>query len=226
MTAPNAAARPLVIYGGGGFAREVAWLAEQQRETGGELEPVCFIDDATHESGCLLNGLPVFALAEAAARFAGAAMVVAVGNPKTRELLSDKGREAGFEEALLVHPRVERSRFVSLGVGTVICAGNILTTNIELGRGVQLNLDCTVGHDVVMEDFATLAPGVHVSGWVTLRRGAYVGTGATIINGTKDKPLVLGANCIVGAGACVTRDVPDGATVVGVPARSKDSARA
>jgi acetyltransferase-like isoleucine patch superfamily enzyme len=101
----------------------------------------------------------------------------------------------------------------------VICAGTILTTNITLGDHVQINLDCTIGHDVELEEYATLAPGVHVSGCVRIGSGAYVGTGAVIINGDQEQPLTIGTGAVIGAGACVTRSVEPGTTVVGVPAK-------
>jgi serine acetyltransferase len=102
----------------------------------------------------------------------------------------------------------------------VICAGCILTTNITIGNHVQINLDCTIGHDAVLEDFVTLAPGVHISGCVKIEEGAYIGTGASIINGTRDEFIVIGRDAVVGAQACVTRSVGAGVTVVGVPAKT------
>lgn len=130
-----------------------------------------------------------------------------------------KAEAAGMTPETVIHPRVERSEWIEIGEGTVICAGSILTTNITLGRHVQINLDCTIGHDVVMGDYTTLAPGVHVSGWVHFGPRAYVGTGAVIVNGTHDTPIVIGDDAVIGAGACVTKSVPPGVTVVGVPAR-------
>ena len=73
-----------------------------------------------------------------------------------------------------------------------------------------------------MEDFVTLAPGVCVSGCVHIERGAYIGTAVSIINGTIDKPLVIGAGAIIGAAACVTRDIPPNVTAVGIPAKPKN----
>lgn len=206
--------RQVAVYGGGEFGREVAWLVQ---ECGQNV--ACFIDDDESKQGKVLNEIPVMSLAEARRVFPSAGVVGGVGIPKTRQFVVTKAADAGYGFATLVHPRVERSRWVEIGEGTVICAGNILTTNITLGRHVQINLDCTVGHDVVMDDFATLAPGVHVSGCVRLGQHVYVGTGAVIINGTQGVPLTIGDDAVVGAGACVTESVPPGVTVVGVPAR-------
>jgi sugar O-acyltransferase (sialic acid O-acetyltransferase NeuD family) len=212
-------AQQIAIYGGGGFAREVAWLVESCNVDNQHYEVVCFIDDNPAAHGSMLNEIPVVSLETARQRFPMATVVGGVGAPKIRELLMHKATTAGFEFATVIHPRVERSRWIEIGLGTVICAGNILTTNIVLGQHVQINLDCTIGHDVVMDDFTTLAPGVHVSGWVRFGKRVYVGTGATIINGTHDHPLTLGDDAVIGAGACVTKSVSAGITVVGVPAK-------
>jgi sugar O-acyltransferase (sialic acid O-acetyltransferase NeuD family) len=205
----------VAIYGAGGFAREVAWLIDSCPGH----RSLCFVDDDEAHQGQLLNGYPVLSLAAARERFPAARIVGAIGSPRAREVVSSKAAAAGFAPATIIHPCVEISRWVKVGDGTVICAGSILTTNIELGEHVQINIDCTIGHDAILSDYATLAPGVHVSGGVHLGKRAYVGTGAVIINGTPDKPLVIGDDAVVGAGACVTRSVEPGVTVVGVPAK-------
>lgn len=209
----------VAIYGAGGFAREVAWLVEDCGRAGDGHQVVCFMDDNPAAHGKTLNGIPVMGLEAARRTFPQALAVGGVGSPKTRQGLMENAAAAGFSFATLVHPRVERSSWIRMGAGTVICAGNILTTNIVLGEHVQINLDCTIGHDVIMGDFATLAPGAHISGCVQLGRRTYVGTGAVIINGTQESPIVIGDDAVIGAGACVTRNVEPGATVVGVPAK-------
>jgi sugar O-acyltransferase (sialic acid O-acetyltransferase NeuD family) len=131
----------------------------------------------------------------------------------------EKASAASLQFATLIHPNTEISRWIEIGEGTVICAGNIITTNIKLGAHVQINLDCTIGHDAILGDYTTLAPGVHVSGWVHFGKRVYVGTGAVIINGTEDAPLTIGDDAVIGAAACVVKPVPPGVTVVGVPAK-------
>lgn len=213
--------RDIVIYGAGGFAREVAWLIEAIGEKDGGVRPAAFVDDDEGRHGEDLNGLPIVGLEEAGERFAGGGLAVAIGAPAVRRTLTDKGRAAGLEPVTLTAPDVQKSRWVDIGEGSVVCAGSILTTNITLGESVQINLDCTIGHDVVLGDYTTLAPGAHISGWVHFGRDVYVGTGAVIINGTAEEPLVIGDGAVIGAAACVTRSVDAGVTAVGIPARPR-----
>lgn len=211
--------KQIAIYGGGGFAREVAWLVQSCNQDSETYRVACFIDDNQALHGTSLHDIPVMSLQAARRRFPQAAVVGGIGSPKIRQLVMNKAATAGFAFETIVHPRVERSQWIEIGAGTVICAGNILTTDITLGRHVQINLDCTIGHNVVMGDYATLAPGVHVSGYVRIGQRVYVGTGAVIINGTQAEPVVIEDDVVIGAGACVVRSVPVGLTVVGVPAK-------
>jgi sugar O-acyltransferase (sialic acid O-acetyltransferase NeuD family) len=211
--------KEIAIYGAGGFAREVAWLIESCNEPEKRYEIVSFVDDEPSLSGKILNGIPVMGIEQAQRAFPQARIVGAVGNPQTRMKIVQKAREAGFSFETIIHPRTECSEWIKTGIGTVICAGNILTVNITLGEHVQINLDCTIGHDVIMGDYTTLAPGVHVSGWVFLGKRVYVGTGAVILNGTQLAPIIIEDDAVIGAGACVTKSVPGGITVVGVPAK-------
>jgi len=205
----------IAIYGAGGSAREVAWLVEAT----GNHQPICFIDDDETRWKESINGIPVMSLNRARLQYPDAKVVGGIGASRIRQRVIKKAMRAGFAFETIIHPRVERSRWITIGDGTVICAGCIITTNITIGAHVQINLDCTICHDSILEDYVTLAPGVHVSGCVKIEEGAYIGTGASIINGSRDQFIVIGRDAIIGAQACVTRSVDAGATVVGVPAK-------
>ena len=211
--------KPVAIYGAGGFAREVAWLVERCNQAGGNWELRCFIDDDETLHGRRLNGHVVMGLDEACHRFPDAQVVVAVGAPRTRQAMAEKAASKGFGFATLIAPDAQYSKWVDIGEGTVICAGNILTVNISIGPHAQINLGCTIGHDVVLGEYTTLSPGVHVSGWVHMGRRVYVGTGASFTNGREGAPLLIGEDAIIGAQACVVKPVPAGSTTVGVPAK-------
>jgi len=209
----------IAIYGASGFAREVAWLVELASQPADQMRVVCFIDDDAEHQHKIVNDVPVLSLQAARQTFPEAKVVGGVGDPHLREKLITKARAEGFGTRSIIHPSTEMSRWVEMGEGAVICRGNTLTTNIVLGRHVQINLGCTIGHDAVLDDFATLAPGVHVSGHVHLGKRVYVGTGAVIKNGTPSAPIVIEDDVTIGAGACVVKSVPRGQTVVGVPSR-------
>jgi len=209
----------IAIYGAGGFGREIAWLVEAYRERNLGYKTLCFVDDTPGIAGSVINNIPV-ATFEAVKQFKDVYFAIAQGNPKNRELLSNKVKEAGFFLATLIHPRTEMSNTVGYGEGTVICAGNSLTVNITMGTSTQINLHCTIGHDVILGDYCTLSPGAHISGWVHIGNRVFIGTGAVIINGTKEEPLIIEDDVTIGAGSCVTKSLKAGKTYVGTPARS------
>jgi sugar O-acyltransferase (sialic acid O-acetyltransferase NeuD family) len=209
--------RRLFIFGAGGFGREVAWLAEQVH--GAALEVVFLVDDASYVRESV-NGLEVHLIDDIHAAD-NDVFVVAVGDAELRRRAASLCSTQGLRPVTLIHPRVECSRFVEMGNGSIVCAGNILTTNIRLGSHVHVNLDCTIGHDVEIGSFSTLSPGVHVSGNVKIGENVFIGTGATIINGSSGMPLIIGDGAVIAAGACVTKPVEAGALVAGVPAIRK-----
>lgn len=207
----------LLIFGAGGFGREVAWLARQALGASVTIEFV--VDRPEYLSGAV-SGLPVRLLSDCVAS-PRQRYVVALGDPIQRQRVVAACDALGLLATRLVHPRVEASDSVALGEGSLICAGSILTVDIDIGAHVQVNLGCTLGHDVVVGSYSTLAPGVHVSGNVVIGEGVFIGTGANIINGRAGNPLTIGDGAVVAAGACVTGSVDPGSLVAGVPAAKK-----
>lgn len=207
----------LLIFGAGGHGREVAWLA---RQCWGRSLGIEFVVDRPEYLVDQVAGIPVRLLADCVAS-PNVRYLVALGDPSHRRKVVDTCETMGLNAALLVHPRVETSDSVALGSGCVVCAGSILTVDIDVGAHVHINVGCTVSHDVVIGDFSTLSPGVHVSGNVRIGEDVFIGTGANIINGRAGAPLLIGDGAVVAAGACVTRSVEPGSMVAGVPAIKK-----
>lgn len=213
--------RSLLVYGAGGHARETAWLASRANWHGESLRVEAYVDDARGSEHRSLAGARVVTLDEATREFAGAAIVIAVGDPAVRARLAHRARDAGFEFATLIDPTSIVGPRVTIAEGTTIAAGCVVTVDVRIGGHVQINVGCTISHDCSLEEYATLAPGVHLSGNVRVEARARLGTGAVVKNGVPGSPLVVGRDALVGAGACVVRAIPAGATVMGVPARPK-----
>ena len=208
--------KKIAIFGAGGFGLEVAMLIEQINEKRHEWELVGFFDDGEDE-GKIINGYPVLGGIEKLNQWDSVlSLVLALGIPSTKKAVWEKIQNNNISYPVLVHPSVitGRKRYVTIGEGSIICAGTIITTNISIGRHVILNLACTVGHETEIGDFSSFMPTCNISGEIKVGEATFWGTGAKVIN-----RKTIGNNVIIGAGAVVTIDIPDDVTAVGVPAR-------
>jgi sugar O-acyltransferase (sialic acid O-acetyltransferase NeuD family) len=206
---------PLVIFGAGGFAREVLELVRDINAESLTYDVIGFLDDDRRLHGTVSNGLPVLGDSSwLERRLPLPAMVLGLGNPALKRRIAERVRGSIRTFPVLIHPSVVMSKYVECGPGVIIAAGNILTCNIRLGEFTLLNLACTVGHDVAIDRFSTIAPGVNVSGEVHIQEGCDVGTGSVVI-----QRLSIGAWSVIGAGAVVTKDIPANCTAIGVPAK-------
>lgn len=208
--------KDIAIFGVGGFGREVLALIKDINSEKTQWNILGFFDDG-YEKGVMINGYPNLGKTEDLNNWEKPiSIAVSVGNPVTKKQIIDKIVNPLVNYPTLIHPSVwiGDKDFVKLGKGCIICAGNMITTNIEIGDFVILNLGCTVGHDSIIKDYAAFMPSVNISGEVVIGEGVYVGTGAKIIN-----QLEIGEYTIVGAGAVVAKTLPAHCTAVGVPAK-------
>ena len=206
--------KDLYIIGAGGFGREVAWLVERINAASPTWELKGFIDDNEALWGTSEGGYPVLGGTDFLIQQGAVYAACAVGASATRKRVVEKYHGSAVKFATLVDPSVLHSQRVKIGEGTIICAGSILTVDIEIGNHVIINLDCTVGHDDRIQDFVTLYPSVNVSGNVLLGECTELGTGMQIIQGKSVAP-----NTIIGAGSVVVRDIVEPGTYVGCPAK-------
>jgi sugar O-acyltransferase (sialic acid O-acetyltransferase NeuD family) len=205
--------KEIAIIGAGGFGREVAWLINDINQVKPQWNLVGFVDDDPELNGQTIAGLPVLGnLAWLAKQ--QLAVVCAIGNPLVKRKVLQQLADSQNTYPILIHPSVLMSDDVRIGEGTIICAGNILTVNIDLGKHVILNLSCTIGHDAVIKDYCSLMPGIRLSGNTVLEEAVHIGTGSSIIQG-----ITIGRNAVIGMGSVVIKDIPNNSTAVGVPAR-------
>ena len=208
--------KKLYIVGAGGFGREVAWLVERINAVKQTWELVGFLDDNAVIHGTVEDDYHVLGGCSYLADLDEEVWVAcAVGSSKVRKKIINKlSAYKNVKFATLIDPSVIISKRILIGEGTIICAGTIATVDISVGSHVIINLDCTIGHDAVLQNFVTLYPSENVSGNCTIGECVELGTGMQIIQG---KSIV--GDSIVGAGAVVVRDIVEAGTYVGVPAR-------
>jgi acetyltransferase EpsM len=152
------------------------------------------------------------ALKQQQADFEEGAFVISIGNNHIRKKIAEQFQDLPYLQA--IHPKAIISASATIGAGTVVMAGAILNASSAIGKHVIVNTGATIDHDCVLHDFVHLSPNATLSGDVQVGEGTHIGAGAVVIQGIR-----IGKWATIGAGAVVIRDVPDGAKVVGNPAR-------
>ncbi|MGQ9682325.1 MAG: acetyltransferase [Anaerolineae bacterium] len=206
--------RRVLIVGAGGHGQVVADILLACMRRGANDVPVGFVDDANHLAGATILGLPVLGAVQELPRLACDAVIVAVGDNRTRSRLLVLMREWRVQLVNAVHPAATVAADVVVGLGVVICAGAVVGTGSSIGDGTILNTACSVDHHGRIGAFAHIAPGSHLGGGVTVGEGALVGIGSAVMPWQS-----IGSWAVVGAGSVVTKGVLPGASVAGVPAR-------
>lgn len=204
----------IIVVGAGGHGQVVADILLRMAEHGCGCAPVGYVDDRAAIHGLRLLELPVLGSVADLSQLAHDAIVVAVGDNLTRRRLYEQLLAAGEQVATAIHPRAVLAPDAVIGRGVVVCAGAIVNPGSQIGDDVILNTGCTVDHHNQIGDHVHVGPGAHLGGDVAIGEGALIGIGATVMPQRR-----VGAWAIVGAAALAHRDVPAGATWVGVPGR-------
>jgi sugar O-acyltransferase (sialic acid O-acetyltransferase NeuD family) len=205
----------LGIYGSGGLGREVLDLAQTINITAKKWEKIVFINDFKQE--IIINNAEVFTFDEFKTNFATntAKMVIAVGEPKVRQVLREKVVANGYELQTLIHPTSFIGTETRIGNGAVVQFGGFISCNVTIGVNVFMQPYLTIGHDSIIGSDTVISPYVIISGNCTIGERAYIGVGVPV----KEKTSI-GMDSIIGMGSIVMRNIPENVIALGNPARA------
>jgi sugar O-acyltransferase (sialic acid O-acetyltransferase NeuD family) len=210
--------RRLIILGAGGLAREMAQLAHQVNLIEKKWEFAGYIAESAADTGKMLSFGPILGDDEwLLSQSFEADLLIGIGYPKVKEKVLSRylNQPDRFGFPNFIHPGAKVDlAYVNLGNGNAIAAGCIFTCDIQVGSFNLFNLSVTVGHDCRFGDYNVFNPTVNVSGGVKIGDCVLAGTGSQILENR-----MVGSHATIGAGAVVTKDVPDRQTVVGIPAK-------
>lgn len=208
----------IIIFGAGGMARETAMIIEPVLgEEYWNWKLLGFVDNDHSRIGSTVGRYQVLCHEDDmysqpwASKVSG---IIGIGTPSIIKSVADKFKGKMEFPNIVYKGVIGDFERIQMGKGNIITAGNIFTTDIEIGSYNIFNRCCTCGHDARIGRYNVINPRVTISGGVKIGDGCLIGAGATILEG-----LNIGDGATIGAGAVVTKDVPPGITVVGVPAK-------
>jgi UDP-perosamine 4-acetyltransferase len=203
----------VVLIGAGGHGRVVLDILR----AGGVYKPVGFLDADPQLTGQTVGDLPVLGQVNLLPKLKAqkvTAVIISIGDNSPRRRYFRKVLDQGFELVNAIHPGSHVSPTARIGRNVVVAAGAVVSTDARIGDGVIVNTSAVIDHECEIGQAVHICPSATLAGRVRVGDETFIGLGCNII-----QCLKIGSHAVVGAGAVVIADVPDGATVVGVPAR-------
>lgn len=207
----------LFIFGTAGFARETRDIAH-------ELGWECGFVAVSELERDAFTGDEAIILESEVEAHADAAFAIGIGDNRIRQKIATRfGGKLNFVN--LIHPSAsfgkgQRDQIESRR-GVILCAGVRFTNGIEIGDFTIFNLNATIGHDVIVRDYANLAPGANISGYVEIGECCWIGTNAAVNQGNETARLTIGAGTTIGSGSVVVKDCEPDSIYVGIPAKKR-----
>jgi sugar O-acyltransferase (sialic acid O-acetyltransferase NeuD family) len=198
----------LFVYGAGGHGRVVADSAARAG-----VRSVAFVDD--RPAVPQVQGWPVIAPGDLPPEvWTRAHFIVAIGSNDIRARIFAQLTSMGAAAVSVIDPSSLISDHAVIGAGTFVAPGAIVNTGAQIGVDCVINTGASVDHDCRVGDHSQVSPRVCLAGNVWLGKNVMIGVGVVVVPGRR-----IGARTVVGAGAVVTRDLPDDVVAWGCPAR-------
>lgn len=206
--------KQIIVLGAGGHAKVLidALLIQKANILG-------IVDEDLTKVGTSIFGVPIIGndasvLAYSATSVSLVNGIGSIGSTNERRRIFVQFKDKGYDFFTVIHPSAIIASGVKLAEGVQIMAGAIIQTGCIIGKNTIINTKASIDHDGEIKEHVHIAPGATISGGAKVDEGTHFGTGAVAVQG-----IIIGKQCIVGAGAVVISDVPHNSMAVGVPAK-------
>jgi sugar O-acyltransferase (sialic acid O-acetyltransferase NeuD family) len=207
--------KDIVIYGAGGYGREIACLIHAINSVKKEWTLIGFFDDGlpighSNEYGTILGGVDVLNNWKNKISVA-----MAIGTPSILKSVVDKITNPRVDFPNIIAPDVlflDRKNF-SLGHGNILGFRTGISCNVHIGCFNNFNTSVFLGHDTKVGNYNMFNPSVRISGEVTIGDGNFFGVNSIVLQRKK-----IGNWIVLGANSVIIRKTKDNTTYTGNPA--------
>lgn len=206
--------RHLVIIGARGWGREVFALAKHCRGYGEEFDIKGFLDDKKTALDDTPGYPPIIDSVEHYVPQADDVFTCAMGDASWKRHYAEIMLRKGGNFISLIHKNAYVGQNTRMGKGCIVCNDVSISCDIEIGDFVTFQRLVDIGHDVRIGNYAHLGTKSFMGGFSELGEESTIQTSSIVLPHVK-----VGNNCLVGAGAVAIRNVKDGQTVYGNPAK-------
>lgn len=203
----------LIIIGAGNVG---GFLAHNLNEFG-SYELLGFLDDDPAKHHKNFYGYPVLGGIDHLADLQGfnnLSVVIGISSPPAKAIIAERLQQFNVDYPNFIAKNVWLSQSVQVGKGIILYPGVSVNYETIIGNFVIMNMNCAIGHNCTVQEYATLAPGVNLGGFTVIEREVNVGIGVS----TKQN-IRLGAGSQIGGQSMIVKNVEPGAKIVGVPGR-------
>lgn len=207
--------KDILIYGAGGYGREVVCILNRINNQKKVWNFCGFIDDGlpegeTNEYGKILGGIDYLNSVNEEK-----ALVIPIGNPKIIHKIVSSITNGLIYFPNIIDPDVFflDSASVQMGKGNIFSPKTLISCNVRIGDFNLFNMNDGIGHDVTIGNYNAFMPNVNISGGVVIGDRNLFGVKSTVL-----QYLTVGNDNQIGAHSLVARKAKDGFTYIGVPA--------
>jgi len=204
----------LAIYGTGGSGKEAYEVFEECPKEKSKWDEIVFVDD-TVESG-EFRSCRRFTFEDLQKTLSPeqVKIVIAIGEPKSREILYNRIVSAGYSLGNIIHSNAVISKGSLMGNGIVLQDGVKISAEAEISDNVYINSRTLVGHNVKIGSHCQISANVFLAGFSKLEECVFIGVASCIRDHT-----VVGAHSVISMGSVVMKDVRPYKIFMGNPGR-------
>ncbi len=207
--------KDILVYGAGGYGREVACIINRINNKDKIWNFCGFIDDGLEKDSFNEYGRVLGSIDYVNSITKDTALVIPIGNPRVIQKIVNAITNDKIYYPNLIDPEVFLldSDSVKMGKGNIFSPRTLVSCNVTIGDFNLFNMNNGIGHDVTIGNFNVFMPNVNVSGGVVIGDRNLYGVKSTIL-----QYLSMGDDNQVGAHSLIARNAKSNFTYVGVPA--------